>query len=68
MHEPIDPDAELNEVRNQIATSNTDVSPPGIVAEIDNERAWLHDEQRGGIAALLLWSAGISPHRVEHAW
>jgi hypothetical protein len=27
-----------------------------------------NDEQRGGIAALLLWSAGISPHRVEHAW
>jgi hypothetical protein len=46
VHEPIDPDAELNEVRNQIATSNTDVFPPGIVAEIDNERAWLHDELR----------------------
>jgi hypothetical protein len=24
-----------------------------------------NDEQRGGIAALLLWSAGISPHETE---
>jgi hypothetical protein len=23
------------------------------------------DEQRGGIAALLLWSAGISPHSAK---
>jgi hypothetical protein len=46
MHEPYDYEAELDDVRAQIATSNADVFPPAIVADIDNLRAWAHDEAR----------------------
>jgi hypothetical protein len=61
MHEPIDADAELAEVRSQIASANANVYPAGIVAEMDNLRAWIHDEAR---------VRGLDPESAEYerAW
>ena len=46
MHEPIDAEAELAEVRAQMANANANVYPPGVVAEIDALRASVHEQAR----------------------